>query len=279
MRKFGLLLLTAGAACSSGPLLPRTPQGPGVVEVTGAVKDAPFVLGHADLAKLPRLKFEGREPRTGNLAVWEGASVAAIVSERVKARKGADTAIVRTADRAAIPVPLTMIRQLRPVLADRLDGVRIGTSVLAWPTEQQKGLATDPRAATWWARDVVAFEIVDWQRTFGPALAAPDGAADAARRGSGVFAESCISCHRMRGVGGERGPELTTIAARIRPGAFATLLTGHPGWAQRPPGETSSDAVASELWTFLKYVALASTGGGQDEHLTAGAAEPIADTP
>jgi mono/diheme cytochrome c family protein len=279
MRKIGLLLLTATAACSSGPLLPRSPRGPGVVEVTGAVKDAPFVLGHADLAQLPRLRVEGQEPRSGNLAVWEGASVAAMVSERVKVRRGADTAIVRTADRAAIPIPLTMIRQLKPVLADRVDGARLGTRVLAWPTEQQKGLATDPRAATWWARDVVAFEIVDWQRTFGPALAAPDGAADAARRGSGVYAESCISCHRMRGVGGERGPELTTIAARIRPGAFATLLTGHPGWAQRPPGETSSDAVATELWTFLKYVALAAGAGGPDHPITADTADRVADTP
>jgi mono/diheme cytochrome c family protein len=279
MRKIGLLLLSATAACSSGPLLPRTSQGPAVVEVTGAVKDAPFALGHADLAGLPRLRVEGQEPRSGNVAVWEGPSVAAIVSERVKVRKGADTAIVRTADRAAIPIPLTMIRQLKPVLADRVDGARLGSRILAWPTEQQKGLATDPRAATWWARDVVAFEIVDWQRTFGPALAAPDGAADAARRGSGVYAESCIACHRMRGVGGERGPELTTIAARIRPGAFAALLSGHPGWEQRPYGEASSDAVASELWTFLKYVALATTGPGQDEHLTADTAGRVADTP
>jgi hypothetical protein len=83
----------------------------------------------------------------------------------------------------------------------------------------------------------------------------------------------------MRGVGGERGPELTTIAARIRPGAFAALLSGHPGWEQRPYGEASSDAVASELWTFLKYVALATTGPGQDEHLTADTAGRVADTP
>lgn len=279
MRNFGLLLLCAAAACSSGPRLPRAPQGAPVMSVTGAVKGGPFALGHADLARLPRLSVRGEEPHTGAAAVWEGVSVAALVSERVDVRKGADTAIVRTADRAAIPVPLTMIRQLKPVLADRADGARLGSKILAWPTEEQKGLATDPRSATWWVRDVVAFEIVDWQRTFGPALAAPDGAADAARRGSGVYAESCVSCHRMRGVGGERGPELTTVAARIRPGAFAALLTGHPGWEQRPVGDASSDAVATELWTFLKYVALATTGTGPDEHITADTAERVADTP
>jgi mono/diheme cytochrome c family protein len=279
MRNIGLLLLSAAAAaCSSGPRLPRAPEGAPIMEVTGAVKDAPFALGHADLARLPRLSLRGQEPRTGTAAVWEGVSVAALVSDRVNVRKGADTAIVRTADRAAIPVPLTMIRQLKPVLADRADGVRLGTRILAWPTEQQQGLATDPRSATWWARDVVAFEIVDWQRTFGPALAPPDGSADAARRGSAVYAESCVSCHRMRGVGGERGPELTRIAARLGAGAFASILAGHPGWAERPPAETSSDVAASELWSFLEYVALA-TGEAPDGQLTAESAAPVANTP
>jgi mono/diheme cytochrome c family protein len=279
MRNIGLLLLSAAAAaCSSGPRLPRAPEGAPVMEVTGAVKGAPFALGHADLARMPRLSVRGQEPRTGTAAVWEGVSVAALVSERVNVRKGADTAIVRTADRAAIPVPLTMIRQLKPVLADRADGVRLGTKILAWPTEQQQGLATDPRSATWWARDVIAFEIVDWQRTFGPALAAPDGSADAARRGSAVYAESCVSCHRMRGVGGERGPELTTIAARLGAGAFASILAGHREWSERPPAETSSDVAASDVWSFLKYVALA-TGEAPNRQLTADSAEPIANTP
>ena len=55
--------------------------------------------------------------------------------------------------RTAIPIPLTVIRQLKPVLADRADGTRLATKILAWPTEHQQGLATDPRAATWWARE------------------------------------------------------------------------------------------------------------------------------
>ncbi len=118
---------------------------------------------------------------------------------------------------------------------------------------------TDPRAGLWWARDVVAFEIVDWQKTYGAALATPDGAADGARRGSGWYGERCISCHRMRGVGGERGPDLTTVAARIRPAPFAALLEKHPGWTGTggdPPGEEA----ASEVWAFLRAVAAAGPG-------------------
>jgi mono/diheme cytochrome c family protein len=262
MRKLGVLLLTA-AACSSAPRLPSSPHGAPVLEVRGAVKGGPFALGRADLEALPRLSVRGEEPESRRTAAWDGTSVAALVSERVQAAKGADTVIVRTADRAAVPVPLVLIRQLKPVLADHADGARLAQPVLAWPTEQQKGLASDPRAATWWARDVVAFELVEWQRTFGPALAPPDGAADAARRGAGIYAESCISCHRMRGVGGERGPELTTVAARLGADAFTALLAKHPGWHQRPAGEHEPET-ASELWTFLRTVA-AVAGSGPEE--------------
>jgi mono/diheme cytochrome c family protein len=202
--------------------------------------------------------LRGVEPQSGRAALWEGTSVAALVSERVEAQRGVDTVVVRTRDRAAIPVPLTVVRQLKPVLADRADGTRLAVPLLAWPIELQTGLATDPRVAMWWARDVVAFELVDWQRTYGPALAAPDGAVDAARRGAGLFAEACVGCHRVRGVGGERGPELTTVAEKLQATVFAERLARHPGWhasVHDPDG-------AGELWTFLRTVAAAAAAGG-----------------
>jgi mono/diheme cytochrome c family protein len=262
MRNFGILLVVAAAACSSRPRLPAAPHGEPVVEVRGALSGGPYALGRADLDQLPRATVVGEEPHSGKQVVWEGTSVASLVSERVQLRKGADTAIVRTADRAAIPVPLTMIRQLKPVLADHGDGVPLRGSVLAWPTDHQKGLATDPRAVTWWARNVVAFDIVEWQRTFGPALAAPEGSADGARRGASLYGESCVSCHRMRGVGGERGPELTTVAARLGSAAFEALLPSHPGWRERGITDIGPEQTTA-LWSFLRAVAQAAALPGE----------------
>jgi mono/diheme cytochrome c family protein len=262
MRKLGLVVVLL-VACSGGPGLPRAAQGTPLLEVRGAVKEGPFALGRADLEKLPRRGVHGVDPVSRREALWEGTSVAEILSRRVELQKGADVAIVRTADRSAIPIPLTVIRQLKPVLADRADGTHLPSTVLAWPTLEQRGLETDPRAGLWWARDVVAFEIADWQKTFGAALATPDGAADGARRGSGWYGERCISCHRMRGVGGDRGPDLTSVASRIRPAPFAALLQKHPGWTGTggdPPGEEG----ISELWAFLRAVAAAGPAGPAD---------------
>lgn len=264
MRK-SWIVLGLLAACTGGPRLPTTAQGRTVLEVRGALKKGPYALGRADLEKLPRRSLRGVDPGTGRTATWEGVSLATLVSERVELAKEADTVIVRTADRAAIPIPLTLVRQWKPVLADHADGERLPTPVLAWPTLEQRGLETDPRAGGWWARDVVVLEIVEWQKAFASALAIPDGASDAARRGATSYGDRCLRCHRMRGAGGENGPELTSIAAKLRPGPFAAVLDRHPGWtdtAGDPPGPEG----AQELWTFLS--AVAATGPAQP-------AEPI----
>jgi mono/diheme cytochrome c family protein len=260
MRKFAVLL-AALAACSSGGLrLPKAPDGAAVVTVGGAVKGGPFALGRADLARLPRLGVRGVDPASGREALWEGASLAEIVGKRVEAQRGVDVVVARTRDGAAIAIPLSIVWQFRPVLADHADGAALPSAGLAWPTLEQRGIGTDPRASLWWARDVVALELVDWQRTFGKALATPDGAADGARRGSALYGERCIGCHRLRGVGGERGPELTKVAARLGGAPFVELLARHPGWkgvAGDPPGERG----AAELWTFLNAVEAAARNG------------------
>jgi mono/diheme cytochrome c family protein len=253
MRKLGFFLFVAAAACSKEPL-PRAANGAPVLEIRGALKGGPHALGRADLDKLPRLSVDGVDPRSGQAARWEGISIAKILNDRLELRHGADTVVFRTADGTAIPVPLGAIRQLRPVLADRADGVRIATGVVAWPTAEQAGLATDPRAVSWWARDLVALEIVDWQRTYGPALAPPEDARDDARRGAGVYAESCISCHRVRGAGGQRGPDLSTVASRIHAESFVALLPTHPGWKERRVRDGGEQASA-DVWAFLRSIA------------------------
>jgi mono/diheme cytochrome c family protein len=267
MRKLGIVLL-ALAACSSAARLPKTAQGAPALTVSGAVKGGPFSLGRADLEKLPRRAVRGVDPRSGREATWEGVSVDELVSKRVEVQRGADVVLARTSERTAIGIPIYVLLQHRPVLADRVDGVPISPNVLAWPTLEQRGLETDPRAGFWWAHDVVALELVDSARTFGPALATPDGAADGARRGSALFGERCIACHRMRGVGGERGPELTTLGSRIRKAPFAAMLDKHPGWKDTG-GDLPGEEGAAELWSFLQAVALTAIHGAPPPAVTA----------
>jgi mono/diheme cytochrome c family protein len=278
MRKLAVVpLLLVACSSSGGPRLPSRAQGEPVLEVRGALKSGPHALGRADLAALPQGTVRGVDPATGREALWEGVSLAAIVSERVELEKGADTVVVRTADGGAVPIPLTVVRTFKPVIADRADGAQIASPLIAWPSREQRGLESEPRATGWWARDVVALELVVWEATFAEALAAPEGASDAARRGAGWYGERCINCHELRGVGGARGPDLTTVAARLRPGALSALLERHPGWYGLP-GDPPSAEDADELWSFLRAVAATSDGAPPDA-LRAERLPPAPNTP
>ena len=59
----------------------------------------------------------------------------------------------------------------------------------------------------------------------------------------------------MRGQGGQRGPDLTTVASRLAPEAFTVLLPSHPGWKERRLRDSPDDQSAAELWAFLRAVA------------------------
>ncbi len=259
MRNVRFVLLLALAACSSGARLPRSAQGETVIEIRGAVDGGPYAVGEKDLAALPRRAVRGVDPVSGREALWEGTPLALLVSERAAPKKGTDTVIVRTTEGTAVPIPLTLVRQLRPVVADRADGAPIAMRVLAWPNLEQAGLTTDPRQASWWAHGVRALEIVFWQKTLGTALAAPPGASDRARLGSGEFGARCVACHRLRTAGGERGPDLTVVAERLSHDRFRELMRSHPARTDgiEPPGAEASE----DLWAFLRAVAAAGEGG------------------
>ena len=262
MRKQRVVLLVAVAACSSTSRLPRAPHGEPVLEVKGHVKGGPFRLGEADLAGLPRRTVRGEDPLTGQAGAWEGTALAPLVSGRVKLTRGADTVVVHTAGGQAIAIPLTIVRQLRPVLADRADGAALQERVLAWPNLEQRGIQSDPRAPRWWARDVRALELVNgW--TYGRSLAAPDGAPQTARLGADLFSARCAACHQIRKAGGASGPELTRVADRMQEQAFAAMLTRHPGWAGRQAELPGPDA-ATEVWDYLRAVA-ADAANPRDE--------------
>ena len=274
MRNPCFVVLLAVAACSSsGPRLPRAAHGEQVIEIRGALDGGPYVLGEEDLARLPRHSVRGVDPVTGREASWEGTPLALLVSDRVAPKKGTDTVIVRTANGEAIPIPLTVIRQLHPVLADRADGAPIAPRVVAWPNLEQAGLPTDPRQATWWARGPRALEFVYWQRTLGMALAAPPGAPDRARHGSGEYAARCVGCHRLRTAGGERGPDLTNVAGRLSYGRFREFMRGHP-----KPGDAGAEPpnpdASEDLWVFLRSVAASSDEGEAGNPSEASATRP-----
>lgn len=255
MRKLAFTALAAvSAACGGGPRLPDSPKGEAVLELRGAIEGAPITIGAGDLAGLPRATVRGRDPVTGREAAWEGASLAALV-QRVRPAKRAviDTVVFRTRDGAAVPVPLTLVRQLKPALV-RAEGE---PALVAWPNLEQVGLEADARAPAWWARDVVALEFVPWPRAFGAALAPPLGASAAARVGGGVFASRCVACHVLRGAGGTVGPALTLAGGTLDLARFEEAVAAH-GFASRglsPPDATQR----AQLWAYLQAIARAPT--------------------
>jgi len=242
----------AASACSSAPALPRQPDGAAVLEVRGDIEGDARSLGSRDLAHLQQRTVRGTDPATGRTASWSGVDLHALV-ERVRKKPGVDTLVVRTADGAAAPMSLSVVRQLRPVLAAVADGEPLTSPVVAWPTQDQPGLQRDPRLAGWWAVKPIALELVRWPRAFGARLAAPAGSPEGARPGSGLFVQRCVVCHTVRGAGGSRGPELTAWASSHDEAALNARLGKHPG---RTVDDPDSDIVPP-LYAYLSSIAKA----------------------
>jgi hypothetical protein len=253
MTKRSLLALVVAVlgGCTPYGQLPTKPQGDAMLTVRGGVKDGPYVLGRADLARLPRKTFRAIDPVAGREAVYEGVALAPVVMN-LPLEPLVDTVVVLTGEKEAIPLPIGAIRQYGPILADRQDGAPLASLQLAWPNLDQLGLDRDPRATLWWARQVSTLELVAWGRTWARALRPPPGTTDAARRGAGQFALRCVACHRLVGYGGERGPDLTGAIQRLGDAGFRAALKRHPQWPDRvgldlEPG----DAVAAQIALFV----------------------------
>ncbi len=217
----------------------------------GALKGAPFRLGEADLEALPQRKIRGLDPVTGREDVYQGVDLAAL-EERLELTGGADTLVVHTADRRAVPIPLSRVEELRPVLAARAGGGALAERLVAWPNVERHGLTSDPRAALWWARKVVALEYVSWERVYGRALRIPEGAPAGALAGAGAFGARCMACHRIRSAGGGNGPELVSGSQAPTRERLAAILPVHPGQpAARggPPIPQLASQLAAFLWT------------------------------
>jgi mono/diheme cytochrome c family protein len=256
-------LLLATLACSSGPRLPTSARGAVALEIGGDVKGGPFRLGEADLAGLRQGKVLGVHPAAGHPVTYEGVDLSRL-EERLELTKGADTLVVRAADQRTVAIPLTVVRQLRPVLALRADGTPLPERELAWPSVEHFGLSTDPRAPLWWMGRVVRMDFVAWEDVYGKALRLPPGAPEGALAGARSFGARCIGCHGMRGAGGASAPDLARGGAFTQPARLAALLPGHPGWSG--PGLAAPvPARIPELAAFLRTVAQVGEGDGADE--------------
>lgn len=241
---------------------PRPPSGEVVLSFVGAVKNGPFQFGTADLATLPRRSFQASFPAGAGLARFEGVALGPVLADAMELEREADTAVFRGDRGLAVPVPVALLRQLNPVLADRVDGGAVAAwrdgarpLQLAWPNREAPGIDTDPRMRWWWVSGVSEVALQSWIRTYGRALRVPVGAPDEARLGAEAIASSCIGCHRVRGTGGQRGPELTGAVVRGGEPAFAGRVRDHlrqvSGVASAP---VTGPATARRIAAFLDAI-------------------------
>jgi hypothetical protein len=242
--------LTLGVSCG-GARLPTRRAGETVLTVEGQVLNGPYFLQRTDLAALPRAGFRARAPGAAATARYDGVALLPFLSTWVQPTEGADTVVFVTQDGLAMPLSGPLIRQYGPILADLVDGRPVPPQ-LAWPNQDQRGLDADPRAAFWWTGPVMTLEVVAWDRTWGRAFRPPPGSSDAARLGAGQYVLRCGSCHRLHGVGGQRGPALDGAVQRLGLGPFVAAVTRHPGWPERVGADlTSGEDVALQVAGFV----------------------------
>lgn len=267
MRTRLALACTALLAACTGLVLRKPVPGDALV-IAGKVEKGPYGISAAELATRPRRILRGVEPRSGIEAAFEGLDLAPMLTEGLARLPGTDLVIFYGQGGVRAAIPLNVIRQSRPVLASTADGKPVderipgaGPLLLAWPDAEQPGLDTDPRLRWFWVRGVTRLDFAVWQEGYGRALRAPPGSTDEARRGADAFGSSCIPCHKLRRVGGDAGPELTTLLARGDEARLLAILPGHLAARSSAAGAPEvSPATARELAAFLHAVAMT----GQD---------------
>jgi hypothetical protein len=261
-----VVALAALTACSAPH--PRAPKGDVVLTFEGKIENGPFRFGRDDLPTLPRRAFKAVSPFTADEVRFEGVRVAALVSEGVmELKRDADTAVIHGRNGYAVAVPVAALRLLKPVLADKVDGAPVDRwrSVatpfqLAWPNLERPGIDTDPRLRWWWVEGVISVELQSWLPTYGRALRVPPGASDDARLGAEALSVSCLACHRLRGVGGTRGPELGAAAIQRDPDGFVRRMRDHLATASGMPGAPPvAAATAEHIAAFLRAVEISGT--------------------
>jgi hypothetical protein len=257
-----VLLLAAIAACT-GPR-PTPPRGEVVLSVTGRVQEGPYRFGRDDLARLPRRAFMAVPPEGGGPVRFEGLAIFALLHDAVDVEADADAVVFHGRGGYRAVVPLGALREMRPALADEAGGEPLGEwrseaapLALVWPNVEMPGIDSDPRLRWWWVPGVTTVELVNWGATYGRVLAIPRGASDDARLGAGAVATECMGCHRVRGVGGTRGAELTGRRAERDLEVFAAALRSHVKLVGKASAPDASLATARQIDAFLRALDLA----------------------
>ncbi len=248
-------LVLASLAC--GGRQSRTAKGDVLLSFTGRVEHGPYTFGREELKQLPRRNFRALPPTSDVPAKFEGVQVAQLLADVVELKRGVDTAVFHGKNGYAVPVSMAVLKQLRPILADSVDGAPVGgwregagPLVLAWPNVDQPGIDTDPRMRWWWVTGVTKVEMLSWVASYGRALRVPTGASDDARLGADAFSVQCMGCHKLRGVGGSRGPDITESASKKDLPALAIVMRDHlqrvgPSWNE--PGPAALRQIAAFL--------------------------------
>jgi hypothetical protein len=260
-------LALAGLAC--GGRQGHTAKGDAVLAFTGRVEHGPYTFGGDDLKHMPRRNFRALSPGASAPAKFEGVQVAQLISDVLDLKRGVDTAVFHGKNGYAVPVSMIVLKQLRPILADSVDAAPVSAwrddavpLVLAWPNVDQPGIDTDPRMRWWWVTGVTKVEMVSWTASYGRALRVPTGASDDARLGADAFSVQCMGCHKLRGVGGTRGPDITESASKKDLGALTSVMRDHlqrvgPAWNEPSP------LAVRQIAAFLHEIDVA--GGRADE--------------
>jgi hypothetical protein len=286
--KRGLLALLA-VSCATGPGLPSRPAGEALLTIAGGVEGAPYRLGRADLAGLPRASLRAADPADGRESTFDGVSLVKLVRRLREAPPPAargpqrrdgppplrDTLVLTARDGRELALSVTEINTYRPILADRRDGAEVAP-MLAWPPAPQAGLPRDARLDRGWLREVTTASLEDGIRR-ARRLRPPPGASPEARLGAGQYQQRCAGCHRLREVGGSLGPALDASAGPPGLEGMAAFLERHAGLKDRVGLElTPAREVALQVSAYLAAVREAGPVPAEDspEERGPGAATP-----
>ncbi|HTT72404.1 MAG TPA: hypothetical protein VMG32_14355 [Anaeromyxobacteraceae bacterium] len=259
-------LLAAALLACAGPR-PRPPHGEVVLTVDGAVEEGPYRFGQDDLPNLPRRSFRARSPFTGAEERFEGLAVVPFLADHVSLDHGADLAVFHGQGGLVAAVSLAVLRQTKPVLAYRFADREEGATPpleLAWPNLDEPGIEGDPRMAGWWLKGVDRIEMRSWSASYGRALRVPFGAGEDARLGADALGTLCLGCHRLRGAGGTRGPELRDLDIAADREGFLARMREHAASLVRAHALAPTDLrTLGEIADFLSAVERSSGDAGE----------------